>query len=153
MKREKYDYESSEIRTAYTGTTVNVQDADKKKDYVGFQYNAAKQLSAEVAADGSTVLNVYYDRKLITFRFMTQSGRSWSERESYSGLYGSTLAANVYTWPTDMSWSYNSNSGANTPNNTTRTMTYLDAFLIDQVVTDKNASRGIFFSVTGKAAM
>ncbi len=144
-EEKKYDYESSEIRTAYTGTTVNVQDADKKKDYVGFQYNAAKQLSAEVAADGSTVLNVYYDRKLITFRFMTQSGRSWSERESYSGLYGSTLAANVYTWPTDMSWSYNSNSGANTPNNTTRTMTYLDAFLIDQVVTDKNASEVYFF--------
>lgn len=76
-----YDYVSSEERTVTTGSTVNATDADKAKgdqtfttedgvtlSYVGFQYSWADE-DVVVESDGSTILNVYYDRKLITMTF------------------------------------------------------------------------------------
>ena len=68
---------SSEARTAKTGDTVPITDADKTYNVAGtnesinfFEYNEENSdLSKTVAADGSTTLNVYYDRKEITYNF------------------------------------------------------------------------------------
>lgn len=67
---KKYDYVSSEVRSALTGSTVTAAEADTKKDYVGFHYNSNRTDQAVVVEpDGSTILNVYYDRNLITMNF------------------------------------------------------------------------------------
>lgn len=120
---KKYDYEASEIRQADTGSVVSVTSADTKKGYTGFAYNSAKQTTAVVAADGSTILNVYYDRQLMTYEFYTGWNHS-TKSYTFTGLYGSTLAANGYTWPSETySWYYGNNR---------TTMTFLDAFLFQK---------------------
>ena len=56
-----YTYVESVPRTGTVGETVSVSDADKAKErYDGFHLKE-EPASAEVKADGSTVLNVYYD--------------------------------------------------------------------------------------------
>ena len=77
-----YDYYGSDVRTATTGASASIKDADKQLSSTGlstevpamgfyFTYNDANSdtVSAVVKGDGSTVLNVYYDRKPITFSF------------------------------------------------------------------------------------
>lgn len=120
---KKYDYEASEIRQANTGSEVSVTRGDRRKGYTGFVYNSEKQTTAVVAADGSTILNVYYDRQLMTYEFYT--GRNHATKSyTFTGLYGSTLAANGYTWPSETySWYYG---------NDKTTMTFLDAFLFQE---------------------
>jgi len=69
----------------------------------------------------------YYNRGWQTYnstRYTRSS--SWSVYKTMSGLYGSTLTANNYTWPTEYDW-YSSYNAQNQPNGT-RT-TFLDAFL------------------------
>ncbi len=117
---KKYDYGESVVRTTATGSVVSATDADKaRSDYTGFQYNANKQLSVTVAADGSTVLNVYYDRVLMTMEFYRGSEQLYT----FEGLYESTLASNGYTWDTNYNWVYTRANGA------TITQTYMDAFI------------------------
>ena len=56
-----YTYVESIPRTGTVGNTVSVADADKANDrYTGFHLKE-EPASAVVKADGSTVLNVYYD--------------------------------------------------------------------------------------------
>jgi uncharacterized repeat protein (TIGR02543 family) len=78
------------IRTAHTGDQVSITEADTRlgnrndstTDYgeMGFYfvYNANKSDTAPVTVkgDGSTVLNVYYDRKTITISFYTDSSKN-----------------------------------------------------------------------------
>ncbi len=59
-------------------------------------------------------------------RYTRSNGRSWQVYKTMTGLYGSTLADNQYTWPTEYDW-YSSYNYQNQPNGT-RT-TFLDAFL------------------------
>ncbi len=97
---KEYDYAGSVKRTATTGSTVNVTGSDTSlaytSEYTVFSYNYSKQTNAVVKADGSTVLNVYYDRKVMTIDFRhTATGAHFQ----YRGLYGSTLENNGYTWP------------------------------------------------------
>lgn len=128
---KKYDYAESVQRSAVTGTTVSVAASDRNKagtgDYVGFEYNSAKQTTAEVAADGSTVLNVYFDRLLITYAFY-DSTSSGTPSSTFTGLYGSTLAFNGYTWPGSSTSAYEYYKNNNTWSSSTG-MTFLDAFL------------------------
>ena len=65
-----YYYAGTDTRYATTGTTVYLKDDDKKHSDPGFSYNAEKSTeSATVAADGSTVLNVYFDRNVYALVF------------------------------------------------------------------------------------
>ncbi len=65
-----YYYAGTDTRYATTGTTVHLKDDDKKHSDSGFSYNAEKSTeSATVAADGSTVLNVYFDRNVYALVF------------------------------------------------------------------------------------
>jgi len=64
-----YDYAESEIRTATTEDTVSPTAADGSKNYQGFHYNSGKSGSVTVNGNGTTILNVYYDRNILTIYF------------------------------------------------------------------------------------
>ena len=82
-----YDYASSVTRTALTGSQVSLTTADTQKgNYQGnasgeygyyFTYNAenSDNTSVTVNPDGTTQLNVYYDRKEITIKFTSSNGK------------------------------------------------------------------------------
>lgn len=125
--QKTYDYGGRTTRQATTGATVGATREDQSQNYTGFHYNSAKQLRITVAADGSSILNVYYDRDLITLNFYVEGGNWWNPHyelsDTMTGLYGSTLEANGYTWPSESNWSYDSGWGQTT------TQTYMDAFI------------------------
>ncbi|MGX8774763.1 MAG: InlB B-repeat-containing protein, partial [Bacillota bacterium] len=89
---ESYDYDTSEERTAVTGDTVTTTNADRNKggrtnsEYgYYFTYNQNESdASAIVEANGSTVLNVYYDRRPITYTFE----KAPTDTQSSRGVYG-----------------------------------------------------------------
>ena len=114
-----YDFASSTQRTGTVGASVSPATADKSMGYTGFTYNSANSVSVTVAADGSTVLNVYYDRNLLTINFYIKNNNRWSISQTFTGLYGSSLTSNGYTWPTNKAW--NSKADGNGT-----TLTYLD---------------------------
>ena len=126
-----YDYaESDNARTALPGTSVSPTTADQNKGYPGFHYNAGKSVAVEVKGDGTTVLNVYYDRNLLTVRFYKRSSflSPWEEWQTMTGLYGQTLAQNDYTWPNNEYWQeLGSGSTLGTG------LTFLDAFIFDDL--------------------
>ncbi|MDI9590549.1 MAG: InlB B-repeat-containing protein [Acidobacteriota bacterium] len=146
------------------------------KQYTGFHLKEFDQ-NVTIAAEGTTVVNVYYDRSTVTLTFhvydygytpttgtsgtqyglvngeyvqLTRHGnwwsgyywtygnnipyngtryvysQSWQVRETMTGLYGSRLASNGYTWPTDYWWYENGSANGNVSG--TRT-TFMDAFL------------------------
>ena len=74
---KSYDYAGSEKRREKTGETVSTTQADRTMGgTVGseygyyFTYNSSKSdTEAVVAANGTTTLNVYYDRRVITYVF------------------------------------------------------------------------------------
>ena len=74
---KEYDYYSSDPRTAKTGTTVSTTTADRQRGGEAgrelgyyFTYNGNNSdTTATVDANGTTVLNVYYDRREITYNF------------------------------------------------------------------------------------
>lgn len=78
---KEYDYVSSEHRTAKTGATVSLTIADQQKGgtanreygyYYIFNENNS-DLTATVDANGTTVLNVYYDRREIKYNFSSNT--------------------------------------------------------------------------------
>ena len=121
---KSYDYYDSVERTALTGSEAEITNADKSRggstsSAMGFYftYNGTRSDTdaAEVLGDGSTVLNVYYDRKVITFNFYKDTGfilTNWELVETLKGLYRSPL--NSADWPdpgTNNYW-YESSSGS-----------------------------------------
>ena len=86
-----YDFAESVIRTATTGETVSVTNDDKRLagsgEYVGFHYSRCDD-SATVRGDGSTVLNVYYDRNVHTLTFRVGN----STVKTITELYGHNIA-------------------------------------------------------------
>ncbi|MBQ1649281.1 MAG: InlB B-repeat-containing protein, partial [Bacteroidales bacterium] len=99
---KEYDFYDSQIRTAHTGATVSIdtansgETADNRLGYnsassIGrmgyyFVYNEANTDTAPVVVkgDGSTVLNVYYDRKVITYRFFESNKTTpWTPSGGY----------------------------------------------------------------------
>jgi len=57
----EYSYKESVSHTGRVGETVSVSDTDKADDRYDGYHLKEEPASAEVKADGSTVLNVYYD--------------------------------------------------------------------------------------------
>lgn len=76
--QKTYDYEESTAIPSTTGATASVRDEDISKSYTGFHLGRYDS-ETTVAADGSTILNVYYDRNLNTIIF---SG--WGSDTNYS---------------------------------------------------------------------
>ena len=63
-----YDYEASYVGLSTTGASVAVANTYKNYKWDGFHYASCDDAKT-VANDGSTVLNVYYDRDIITMIF------------------------------------------------------------------------------------
>ena len=87
-------------RTALAGSTVSPTPADTGKTYKGFDYNATKSGSVTVNGDGSTILNVYYDREIWTVNCLLRTkdyNNAYNNSNSYTvwnyitGRYGSKL--------------------------------------------------------------
>lgn len=87
--QKTYDYEESTAIPSTTGATASVREEDISKSYTGFHLGRYDS-ETTVAADGSTILNVYYDRNLNTIIF---SG--WGSDTNYS--YTETTSTNNNT--------------------------------------------------------
>ncbi|MDY6283157.1 MAG: MBG domain-containing protein [Erysipelotrichaceae bacterium] len=122
-----YDYAESDIRTGSTGLTVSPSKEDQGKGYTGFTYNGSKSTSVTIKGDGTTILNVYYDRNFLTINFYRRSF-GWKLYETFTGLYGQTLAKNGYSWPSEYDW-YTGHGNFGHTGGTH--ITFLDAFISD----------------------
>ena len=87
---KQYDFAESFTLNATTGSHVNVANTYKNLegsgDYTGFHYDRCDN-AKEVAGNGSTVLNVYYDRKVHTLTFRVNN----TTRRTITALYGSSI--------------------------------------------------------------
>ncbi len=80
--QKHYDYVSSATRYALTGEEVSTTNADRNMGGTTnstfgyyFTYNGDNSdTSKHAAADGTTTLNVYYDRRTITINFTSNNG-------------------------------------------------------------------------------
>ena len=92
-----YDFAESFTLDALTGSQVNVPNAYRNLagsgDYTGFHYDRCDDAKT-VAGNGSTVLNVYYDRNVHTLTFRTGTGRNSQTIKTITGLYGATIKDN-----------------------------------------------------------
>ncbi|MGI6511387.1 MAG: InlB B-repeat-containing protein [Catenisphaera adipataccumulans] len=117
-----YEYYASETRTGTTESDASPTASDKSKSNinngVGFHYNSTNSESVQIKGDGSTILNIYYDRDLFTYKFNNNDGST----TSISGLYGATMDQSNVEWPTneDSVWYCTNNQYY---------YAYLDAFL------------------------
>ncbi|BBH25818.1 hypothetical protein SG0102_07520 [Intestinibaculum porci] len=106
-KDKTYEVESTVSLKAKTGEKIRLQNVTTVSNYRnryerGFTYNATKsEVEKTITADGKTVFNVYYDRKVVTFKFNYPSDSiEYSDRsviKLHKGLYGQELD---FTWPT-----------------------------------------------------
>ncbi len=70
QKPEDYEYNSSEIKYAPTDSVATVTDVDKTNHKpTGNTVFVRNDENISVNGDGSTVVNVYYDREIITYIF------------------------------------------------------------------------------------
>lgn len=85
-----YEFESQVSREAPTNSTVTLDPEDTQKVFTGFHHKLEQDnpndphrdtVSAVVASSGATVLNVYYDRNVITMKFY--SGNSGENGPGY----------------------------------------------------------------------
>ncbi|MBR2667787.1 MAG: InlB B-repeat-containing protein, partial [Oscillospiraceae bacterium] len=108
----------------YNGTRYYRQNTPYGANYTnyGFVNGAMVQLSPSITIttqDGTPYTGTRYTRS------STQSN-SWKIAQTMTGLYGSTLEANGYTWPKEYDW-YDTYSGGTASGGRT---TFLDAFII-----------------------
>ncbi|MGI5990162.1 MAG: InlB B-repeat-containing protein [Lachnospiraceae bacterium] len=89
-----YDYAQSEQRSATVGETVSADTNDTGKNFTGFHFS--RSTTAVASADGKTVVNVYYDRNLITLYFKTQTDEDYCE--PWYGLFGQPFSQYGYQW-------------------------------------------------------
>ncbi|MDO4851688.1 MAG: InlB B-repeat-containing protein, partial [Actinomycetota bacterium] len=125
-----YDFAESITLSGTSGTTINTVSSTgtgndayasvdgTAKQYFGFHLNKYDQ-NVTIAPEGTTVLNVYYDRNLVTLTF--RNGNTNTVVQTMTGLYGSTLESNGYEWPSSYSWTSGQYGGTQT--------TFLDAFI------------------------
>lgn len=102
------------------------------RDDTYFIYDSSQNETVTISGDGTTLLNVYFNRVNITFNFYNEpignSEASQSNTNLYytiTGKYGSTFAQNNATWPSEYSWSFWRHDG----NTGSMGMTFMDALL------------------------
>ncbi len=120
-----YDFAEAVTRYGTTESPAAPTTADGNKNYTGFHYNSGKSAPVVIEGDGSSTLNIYYDRNLLTLIF--QGPYPYPEVDRMTGLYGQTLAQNGETWPAGTIWREYTN-GSNGPR-----LTFLDAFIFDDL--------------------
>ena len=93
--QKTYEYVEAETKKATTGTPIS---AENLKTYKGFKYNANNSSKdVKISGDGTTIINVYYDRVLCTVNFHAYEstgwfgGGSWNTIKTVTGLYGANL--------------------------------------------------------------
>lgn len=88
---KKYEYSSSEVKQGATDSIANVTDSDiRTHKPAGNTVFAAKDENVSINGDGSTVLNVYYDREIITYIFEGAGSDSgyYEVKDPYKGYNG-----------------------------------------------------------------
>lgn len=105
--QKTYEYVEAETKKATTGTPIS---AENLKTYKGFKYNANNSSKdVKISGDGTTIINVYYDRVLCTVNFYAYEstgwfgGGSWNIIKTVTGLYGANLPkgawdTSTYSW-------------------------------------------------------
>ena len=101
---KSYDYAESIVLSGTTGQTVSVANAYKqyggRGEYAGFTYGRCDEASI-VKGDGSTVLNVYYDRNVHVMAFFTgetirfNNGSNWTATLSNSAITNSRTISSL----------------------------------------------------------
>ncbi len=137
-----YEFAHQELREAKVGETVELTAADLAQELTGFHHRTEScrdSAGVTAASGGASVLNVFYDRNLITMRFT--DGR---DNFVYTGLYGQSLESNGYTWPDGM-WYYENDEGSTTG------MSFLGAFVLPDGVADATGCE-IVLNRNGSAA-
>ena len=87
--QKEYDFYDSVQRQAATESTVSVTTADQRKSIANFTYSRC-DAATTVKGNGSTVLNVYYDRNVHTLTFRTGNSSS-SNVKTVTALAGSII--------------------------------------------------------------
>ena len=84
-----------EHKTGTTGASLSVGNGITLKDYPGFEYDKLEPAAPTIAADGSTVVKVYYKRKMITVTFRLNGGNISENTGDVvkRGKYGAPLTA------------------------------------------------------------
>ena len=105
--KKTYEVESAIPEQAKTDEKINLKNVANVSNYAnrydrGFTYNASKsEVEKTITADGKTVFNVYYDRKVVAFKFnYPPESIEYSDKsviKLHKGLYGQELD---FTWPT-----------------------------------------------------
>ena len=153
-----YDYAGqTEPINAATGSKPTPSAAQQTADF-GFKYSSFELVDVDdegetsesngLKSDGSTILNVYFDRKLIYLEFYKNGSNTGAPNNGYnnsyygkesndrvtvmSGLYGQPLSKYNYSWPSDYGWTYYR------INNGTRGIVYLGQFVLPDDVRDTN---------------
>ena len=155
-----YDYKASYTLEGETDSTITESDIASYESLVetGFHYswfeiirmkNGVKTPTDKIRPQGDTVVNVYYDRDLITIEWWYYSNGNWHNGyQSYKGLYGQTLEFNNYTWPNtigtkgyDWYTSYSENMFGGYSHAGTH-VTFLDTFFENQILFGFSGSNG-----------
>ena len=82
--QKKYDFWSSSTRTGTTGDPALATNADITKNETGFHYGRTVNNYATIQPDGSTVVNVYYDRDLMVINFYYDNGAPSNAETAYT---------------------------------------------------------------------
>ena len=127
-----YDYAGqTDPISANTGSAPTPSATQRQAD-LGFEYKRYRLTDSEgkeiagLAPDGTSILNVYFDRRLITMNFGSQNRPT--QYYVYTGLYGQSLAQNGYSWPGDYGWLYRSNGQSS--GGSQYAMSYLGQFVL-----------------------
>lgn len=89
-----YSYDTSVKKTASTGSKVS---GSNDKSYTGFHFDRANQ-NVEVKGDGSTVVNVYYNRDTYTLTFKVDEGSWGSDWQTKAEFKNIKYGADTSTW-------------------------------------------------------
>lgn len=109
--QKTYEYVEAVTKKATTGTRVS---ATNSKTYKGFKYNANNSSKdVEISGDGTTIINVYYDRVLCTVNFHVDIGgylwSDWQITKTVTGLYGANLPEGA--WDSSSYWTVEKGGG------------------------------------------
>ena len=109
--QKTYEYVEAVTKKATTGTKIS---ATNSKTYKGFKYNANNSSKdVEISGDGTTIINVYYDRVLCTVNFHVHKGgylwSDWQITKTVTGLYGANLPEGA--WDSSSYWTVGKGGG------------------------------------------
>ena len=137
-----YDYADSYTlsENIKTEQTVSVANTYKNKNYPGFYYSRCDDAKT-VSGNGSTVLNVYYDRCKVVYKFLSSKNNNATTLATWTGLYGQKITKYGYTWDSSHAWHYKKGSSSGYGGSDGTVITYLESFnAIDESYSTHNES-------------